>query len=48
LLGPIRWLVPKGVRPIRAIDVASAMLDATLAGEPGIHILKSGAMQPAD
>ena len=47
LLAPVRWLVPKGARPIRARDVAAAMLAATLAGEPGIHVLSSGAMQPA-
>jgi uncharacterized protein YbjT (DUF2867 family) len=45
LLTPIRRLVPKGVRPIRARDVAAAMIAATLAGKPGINVLSSGAMQ---
>ena len=48
LLAPIRWLVPKGVRPIRARDVAAALLAATLAGEPGVHILGSAAKQPSE
>jgi uncharacterized protein YbjT (DUF2867 family) len=46
LFAPIRWLVPKGVRPIKARDVAAAMLAATLAGAPGVHLLGSAAMQP--
>jgi uncharacterized protein YbjT (DUF2867 family) len=46
LLAPIRGLVPKAVRPIQARDVAAAMLAATLAGKPGIHVLSSRAMQP--
>jgi uncharacterized protein YbjT (DUF2867 family) len=45
LLGPVRWLVPKSVRPIDARAVASAMLAATLAAQPGVRVLKSGAMQ---
>jgi uncharacterized protein YbjT (DUF2867 family) len=48
LLAPLRWLVPRGVRPIRARDVAAALLAATLAGEPGVHVLGSGAMQPSE
>jgi uncharacterized protein YbjT (DUF2867 family) len=47
VLAAVRWALPKGVRPIRAGDVAAALLTATLAGEPGVHILGSGAMQPA-
>jgi len=46
LLVPVRWMVPRGVRPILARDVAAAMLTATLAGKPGINILSSAAMQP--
>lgn len=46
LLGPVGWLLPKGVRPIRARDVAAALLTATLTGKPGVHVLPSGAMQP--
>lgn len=46
LLVPIRWLVPRGVRPIRAREVAAAMLAATIAGKPGVHVLSSAAMQP--
>jgi len=45
LLGPVMSLVPRGVRPIRAIDVANALLVATLAGRPGTQLLGSGAMQ---
>ena len=46
LLGPVMWLVPKGVRPIQAHDVAAAMLRAVAEARPGVHVLSSGAMQP--
>lgn len=46
LLAPVLWMVPKAVRPIQAHDVASALLSATLAGQPGVRLLNSGAMQP--
>jgi len=46
LLGPVMWLVPKGVRPIHAHDVAAAMLRAVADARPGVHGLSSGAMQP--
>ena len=46
LLGPVLWLVPKGVRPIQAHDVAAAMLRAVAEGQPGVRALSSGAMQP--
>jgi uncharacterized protein YbjT (DUF2867 family) len=42
---PVMWMVPKGVRPIQASTVASAMLAATLAGKPGFRLLSSGQMQ---
>lgn len=45
LLSPVMRLVPAGVRPIRAETVAHALLAATLAGKPGVHILSSAAMQ---
>ena len=45
LLGPVSWMVPKGIRPIQARAVASALLTAILAAKPGTHVLKSGAMQ---
>jgi len=45
LLKPVMGLVPRGVRPIRAADVARSLLDATLAGKPGVQILSSGDMQ---
>ena len=45
LFTPVMWLVPKGVRPIQASAVASAMLAATLAGKPGLRLLSSGQMQ---
>ena len=46
-------MVPKGIRPIQARDVAAAMLAATVEGKPGVHVLSSAAMQgengsPAD
>ncbi len=47
LLGPFMGLVPKGVRPIGANDVATAMVAATLAAERGVRILSSGQMQHA-
>lgn len=45
LLGPMTWMVPKGVRPIHAHAVASALLTAILTAKPGVRVLKSGAMQ---
>ena len=47
LLVPIRWILPKGLRPILARDVAAAMLAATVAGKPGVTVLSSAAMQRA-
>jgi uncharacterized protein YbjT (DUF2867 family) len=46
LLAPLGWIMPKGVRPIAASAVASALLAAMLDAKPGVHVLKSGAMQP--
>ena len=48
LLGPLGWIVPKGVRPIQARDVASALVAAVLDTKPGVRVLKSGAMQARD
>ncbi len=48
LLGPLGWMVPKGVRPIPARAVASALLAAILDTKPGVRVLKSGAMQAHD
>src|SRR5450631_403817 len=48
LLGPISWMVPKGVRPIHARAVASALLTAILTAKLGVRVLKSGAMQAND
>lgn len=45
LLAPVMWMVPRGVRPIPARTVAAAMLTATLAGAPGVHVLSSAQMQ---
>jgi uncharacterized protein YbjT (DUF2867 family) len=45
LLGPVGWMVPKGVRPIPAHAVASALLAGILTPEPGVRVLKSAAMQ---
>jgi hypothetical protein len=41
-------MVPKGVRPIHARAVASALLTAILTAKPGARVLKSGAMQAHD
>jgi hypothetical protein len=41
-------MLPKGVRPIHARAVASALLTAVLAAKPGVRVLKSGAMQAHD
>jgi uncharacterized protein YbjT (DUF2867 family) len=46
LLRPMLGLVPRRVRPIRADDVARAMIRAALAAKPGVTILGSGEMQP--
>ena len=46
LLAPLGWIVPKGVRPIPARAVASALLPAILDAKPGVRVLTSGAMQP--
>ena len=48
LLGPLGWMVPKGVRPIPARAVASAMLATIVDTKPGVRVLKSGAMQARD
>jgi uncharacterized protein YbjT (DUF2867 family) len=48
LAGPLGWIVPKAVRPIPARAVASALLAATIDAKPGIHVLRSGAMQAHD
>ncbi|MFT3665238.1 NAD(P)H-binding protein [Piscinibacter sp.] len=47
LLGPVARLLPRGVRPIRADDVAAALIAATLAGKPGVHRLASARMHGA-
>jgi hypothetical protein len=43
---PLRALLPAGVRPIEAADVAQAMIDAALAEHPSA-IIGSAAMQGA-
>jgi hypothetical protein len=48
LLGPLGRIVPKGIRPIPARAVASALVAATLDAKPGVRVLKSGAMQACD
>lgn len=47
LLRPVMPLVPRGVRPIAAHDVAAALIAATLASRPGVHRLASSRMQGA-
>ncbi len=43
----LRPLIPANVRPIRASDVARALVDAVSHGAPGQQVLPSGRMQPA-
>ena len=45
---PLGWIMPKGVRPISAQSVASALIAAVLDAKPGVRVLKSGAMQAGD
>lgn len=47
LLGPLLPLLPRGIRPIAAHDVAAALVAATMAGKPGVHRLASARMQGA-
>ena len=47
LLRPVMGLVPRGVRPIEARDVAAALIAATVSGKPGVHRLSSARMQGA-
>lgn len=47
LLGPVMALVPRGIRPIGARDVAAALVAATLDARPGKRVLRSGQMQGA-
>ena len=44
---PLMALLPRGVRPIAAADVAAALLRALRAQPAGVHVLASGAMQQA-
>jgi uncharacterized protein YbjT (DUF2867 family) len=44
---PVMALLPRGVRPIAAADVAAALLQALRTRPPGVHVLSSGAMQQA-
>lgn len=44
---PVMAVLPRGVRPILAADVAAALLQALRTRPPGTHVLPSGAMQEA-
>ena len=46
-LGPVMSLVPRGVRPIAALDVAAALHAAVRDAGPGVHRLGSARMQGA-
>ena len=46
LLRPVLGIVPAGVRPIDAGDVARAMLRSAIDAAPGLRILDSAQMQP--
>ena len=45
LLVPLGRILPKKIRPISARAVAAALLAAILDANPGVRVLKSGAMQ---
>ena len=48
LFGPLAALVPAGMRPIQAADVARSLVDAlTCERQPGWHVLASARMQKA-
>jgi uncharacterized protein YbjT (DUF2867 family) len=42
---PFGWMVPRGVRPIRAHAVAAALLAAMGEAKAGVRIMRSGEMQ---
>jgi uncharacterized protein YbjT (DUF2867 family) len=44
---PVMVLLPRGVRPIAAADVAAALLQAVRSSGAGVEVLDSGAMQGA-
>ena len=46
LTAPVRWLIPKHVRPIAASAVAAALIGAVLDGRAGVRYLGSAKMQP--
>ncbi len=47
VLRPLLGLLPRGVRPIEAADVAAALVQAARRGAPGVQHLSSAAMQGA-
>ncbi len=47
LLGPVAALIPAGIRPVSARDVAQTLLSATLAAAPGTTIVPSRDMHVA-
>jgi uncharacterized protein YbjT (DUF2867 family) len=44
LLGPLSALVPAGIRPVRASDVAAALIRGVLAAPPGVSFVENRAM----
>lgn len=46
LIRPLKALIPRSWRPIRADDVARALIAAVQAGKPGVQVLSSADMQP--
>jgi uncharacterized protein YbjT (DUF2867 family) len=44
LLEPISWIVPAGVRPVRASGVAAMLLRGVLAAPPGVSFIENRAM----
>jgi len=45
LVAPVMGLVPRAWRPIRATDVAAALVAAVGEGQPGVRVLSSAQMQ---
>ncbi|HEU5296160.1 MAG TPA: NAD(P)H-binding protein [Burkholderiaceae bacterium] len=45
LTSPLRWLMPRSLRPIEAAVVARALMRSVQRGEPGLFALSSGVLQ---
>lgn len=45
VIGPLSPLIPKGLRPVKAVTVARGMLEAMETRPAGVHIVESGELQ---